>query len=94
MKPQSEVQPYRSTRNPFAQLPRCEAKTRSGSRCRRIAGPKKRCYFHGGAPGSGAPIGNRNRLVHGRYTAAALAERKEVGALLREAKAHLQAMLE
>ena len=94
MKRKSEVQPYRSTRNPFAQLPRCGAKTRAGSLCRRIAGPKKRCYFHGGAPGSGAPTGNRNRLAHGRYSEAAIAERKDVRALLRQAKAHLRTMLQ
>jgi hypothetical protein len=50
--------------------------------------------LHGGAPGNGAPKGNRNRLVHGRYSAAAIAERKTVRALLREAKAHLKTMLE
>jgi hypothetical protein len=94
MKRRSEVQPYRSMGNPFARMPRCGAKTRAGSLCRRVAGPKKRCYFHGGAPGSGAPQGNRNRLVHGRYSAAAIAQRKAVHALLRQAKAHLKTMLE
>ena len=31
---------------------------------------KKRCRLHGGAPGSGAPMGNKNRLVHGRRSRA------------------------
>jgi hypothetical protein len=94
MERQSEVQPRDSGWNPFARLPRCGAKTRAGTACRLVAGPKRRCHLHGGAPGNGAPKGNRNRLVHGRYSAAAIAERKTVRALLREAKAHLKTMLE
>lgn len=94
MKPRSEVQPHESGRDPFARLPRCGAKTRAGSLCRRIAGPKGRCRLHGGAPGSGAPKGNRNRLMHGRYSVAAIAERQAVRALLRQARAHLKTMLE
>jgi hypothetical protein len=39
--------------------------------------------MHGGAPGSGAPKGNRNALRHGRYTAQAIAMRREMRALLR-----------
>src|SRR5664279_3570319 len=31
---------------------------------------KKRCYRHGGAPGSGAPKGNQNAYKHGIYTKA------------------------
>lgn len=34
----------------------------------------------------GAPDGNQNRLKHGRYTAAALAERKLVRETLRSAR--------
>ncbi len=33
--------------------------------------------MHGGAEGSGAPIGNHNALKHGRYTAYAREQRKE-----------------
>ena len=89
----SEVQPHEPRCNPFARLPRCGAKTRSGAACQRVAGSKRRCRLHGGAPGSGAPQGNRNRLKHGRYTAAAIAERKEVRALIRQANAHVKTML-
>jgi hypothetical protein len=32
--------------------------------------------MHGGAPGSGAPLGNKNALKHGHYTRKALAELK------------------
>lgn len=52
---------------------RCGARTRRGSPCRAPAvSGKKRCRMHGGAAGSGAPIGNQNALKDGRYTAEAL----------------------
>jgi len=38
--------------------------------------------MHGGCS-PGAPIGNTNALKHGRYTAKAIAERREVMALIR-----------
>ena len=42
--------------------------------------------MHGGkAPG--APKGNSHALKHGRYSAEAIAERRELGALLRDMKA-------
>ena len=66
--------------------PRCGAKTRRGASCRApaVAG-KKRCRMHGGAEGTGAPVGNRNALKHGRYTRDAIAERKALRELIREA---------
>jgi hypothetical protein len=39
--------------------------------------------MHGGAEQSGGQPGNRNALKHGRYTAEAIARRREVAALLR-----------
>jgi uncharacterized protein YjcR len=56
---------------------RCGAKTRHGAPCcaPAVAG-KKRCRMHGGAKGSGAPIGNQNAFKHGRYTRKAIAERE------------------
>jgi hypothetical protein len=42
--------------------------------------------MHGGAPGSGAPKGNRNALRHGRYTAQAIATRREMRVLLRRSR--------
>jgi glucans biosynthesis protein len=42
--------------------------------------------MHGGAPGSGAPKGNRNALRHGRYAAQAIAMRREMRALLRRSR--------
>src|SRR4051794_20873651 len=50
-----------------------------------IAGSgKTRCRMHGGAAGGGAPAGNRNAVTNGRYTAEAIALRREVRALLRQ----------
>jgi hypothetical protein len=45
-----------------------------------------RCRLHGGLS-PGAPKGNRNALKHGRYTAEALASRREVAALIRTMRA-------
>ncbi len=58
MKHKSEEQPHEPHVNPFARLPRCGAKTRAGTACQRVAGPKRRCRLHGGGPGSGEQIGN------------------------------------
>jgi hypothetical protein len=38
--------------------------------------------MHGGGPGSGGQLGNRNALKHGRYTAEAAALRLQVRDLL------------
>ena len=42
--------------------------------------------MHGGAEGSGAPLGNKNALKHGLYTKEAFAERKYLRQLMRDAK--------
>jgi glucans biosynthesis protein len=39
--------------------------------------------MHGGAAGSGAPIGNKNALKHGEYTKEAIAERRELSGIIR-----------
>jgi hypothetical protein len=44
-----------------------------------------RCRMHGG-PSPGAPKGNRNALKHGRYTADAIENRRDIAALLRSMK--------
>ena len=63
---------------------RCGAKTRSGNPCKSPAvREKKRCRMHGGAPGSGAPRGNRNAFKNGFYTREAIAERRKDQDLLR-----------
>jgi hypothetical protein len=43
--------------------------------------------MHGGAVGSGAPVGNKNALRHGRYTAEATTRRRHVSDLLRQSRA-------
>jgi hypothetical protein len=48
--------------------------------------------MHGGTDGVGAPYGNRNALKHGRYTAEAIARRREVAALLQACRDRLGAM--
>jgi hypothetical protein len=44
-----------------------------------------RCRMHGGAS-PGAPKGNGHALKHGRFTAEAIAERREFAALVRDMK--------
>ena len=48
--------------------------------------------MHGGAPGSGAPRANRNARRHGLFTGEAIAARKQIQALLGEARKLLQEM--
>jgi uncharacterized protein YjcR len=42
--------------------------------------------MHGGAPGSGAPRGNKNALKHGFFTREAIAERRQLRELLRQSR--------
>ena len=56
---------HRRNTGPMLSSPRCGARTRSGKPCRSPAvRGKRRCRMHGGAPGSGAPPGNKNALQH------------------------------
>jgi hypothetical protein len=65
---------------------RCGARTRSGSGCRSAAMPNGRCRMHGGMS-PGAPKGNKNAFKHGHYAAEAIATRREIAKLLRDARA-------
>ena len=66
---------------------RCGAKTRSGGACRSPAvSGRKRCRMHGYAPGSGAPKANQNARKHGLFTRDSIAERRQIRALLGEAR--------
>jgi uncharacterized protein YjcR len=66
---------------------RCGARTRSGKPCASPAvSGKKRCRMHGGAYGSGAPRGNKNALKHGLYTREAIAQRRQLRELIRQAR--------
>jgi hypothetical protein len=72
---------------PMLMSPRCGARTRSGGPCRSPAvRRKKRCRMHGGAPRSGAPKRNQNALKHGLFTKGAIEERKQVQALIGQAR--------
>jgi uncharacterized protein YjcR len=72
---------------------RCGAKIRAGGPCRSPAmRGKRRCRMHGGTAGSGAPKGNQNARQHGLFTGDAIAERKQIRALLGEARKLLQEM--
>ena len=82
-----------SNTGPMLASPRCGAKTRSGGACRSPAvHGKKRCRMHGGAPGSGAPKANQNARKHGLFTGDAVAERRQIQALLGEARKLLEEM--
>jgi hypothetical protein len=48
--------------------------------------PNGRCRMHGGMS-PGAPEGNKNAFKHGHYTAEAIATRREIAKLLRDARA-------
>ena len=76
---------------PMLSSPRCGAKTRSGKPCMSPAvSGRNRCRMHGGAPGSGAPVGNKNALRHGQCTREAIEERQAVQTLLRQSRALIQ----
>ena len=78
---------------PMLASPRCGAKTRSGGACRSPAvHGNKRCRMHGGAQGSGAPRANRNARKHGLFSSDAIAERRQIQALLGEARKLLEEM--
>jgi hypothetical protein len=85
--------PFSSMGNtgPMLSSQRCGAKTRTGKPCMSPAvSGKKRCRMHGGAPGSGAPRGNKNALKNGLYTREAIAERKQLRTLVRQSRKLIQ----
>ena len=78
---------------PRHQSPRCGARNRRGMLCQSPAiKGRARCRFHGGADGIGGQPGNQNALKHGYYTAEAMAQRREVAALLRACREQLGSM--
>ena len=77
----------------FQNKPRCGAKSRSGEPCKNLpAKGKKRCRFHGGADGIGGQPGNKNAWKHGRRSAAAIAQRKEIAQVNREMRQLIKQM--
>jgi uncharacterized protein YjcR len=78
---------------PMLASPRCGVKTRCGGACRSPAvHGKRRCRMHGGARGSGAPQANQNARKHGLFTRDAIAERRQIQALLSDARKLLDGM--
>jgi hypothetical protein len=80
-------------------LPRCLAKTRRGTPCKRPALPNGRCRLHGGlSTGAKTAEGiERIRLAvkkHGMYSAAAKEERRYYRKLLADCRATLRAFSE
>lgn len=77
-------------RNPFAAMPRCGAKTRSGTPRKRIGSARNgRCILHGGR--AGAPSGQRSgSWRHGNYTAEAQTHRRHSRKLLRDMRRLLE----
>jgi glucans biosynthesis protein len=72
---------------PMQASPRCGAQTRNGETCRAPAlRGKTRCRMHGGAWGSGAPMGNQNARTHGAFTRDRIAEQGSIRALLDETR--------
>jgi len=77
----------RAKRKAMDAAPRCGARTRSGGACKApaVAG-KKRCRMHGGAEGSGAPLGNKNAVKDGKFTREAIKERRAAAERFRIAR--------
>jgi hypothetical protein len=66
---------------------RCGAKIRTGTPCQAPAvSGKERCRMHGGAAGSGAPVGNQNALKHGKNSRDILEFKKHMCKLLRDGR--------
>ena len=76
---------------PMVNSTRCGAKTRKGLPCKSPAvHGKKRCRMHGGAEGSGAPVGNKNALKSGFYTKEAIEKRKQCKEMIKSFRKSLE----
>lgn len=61
----------------------CNAKTKQGYPCKNIPEEgRTRCWKHGGAPGSGAPYGNKNAIKHGFYSKESKTAREEIDQII------------
>ncbi len=74
---------------------KCKAKTRAGTLCNAyVVRNKKRCRLHGGAPGSGAPLGNNNALKHGMYSRRSYEQFAEFKQLISESNKTIKTLKE
>jgi uncharacterized protein YjcR len=78
--------------SPMHQAIRCRARSkRTGQPCRNPCVKGWRvCRLHG--VGGGAPKGNKNAWRHGHFSAEAIAERRRIRDLIREARELCQAV--
>ena len=53
---------------------------------------KKRCRMHGGAKGSGAPLGNQNAFKHGMYSGDTRAFEKKLRAMFKDNQEFLDSL--
>jgi len=89
----NQYRPYGSP--DLAALPRCGAKTRAGVPCKQPACARNgRCHWHGGKSTGPRTTEGKARVgqahyKHGRYTRAAMAQRKAFAQLFREVRALL-----
>jgi hypothetical protein len=76
----------------MAKAPRCGARTRAGHPCKQAAvRGRGRCRMHGGAKGSGGPLGQRNgNYRHGLCMRESVQMREKTRAMAREIKAFLR----
>lgn len=70
----------------------CYAKTALGPCLAAPVEGKKRCYRHGGAPGSGAPKGSQNAFKHGYYTKESKEEQRQFNRRLRALEEGIKAL--
>jgi len=72
---------------PHEEIPRCLAKTRSGSKCGHYSMKNGRCRYHGGKS-TGALYPHR-QIKHGYYTCSETLERRQLKTLLGSISAQL-----
>lgn len=75
------------SRLPMHLSPHCHARTRAGTPCQSPAMTNGRRRMHRRQVAGGAAKGNRNAFRHGRYTATAVAGRRQIAALIRTMRA-------
>ena len=83
----------------LATLPRCGAKTRRGTPCKRAALPNGRCRLHGGLSTGPRTEDGRKRMQaaktrHGRYSKAQIEERRRLRQLIADCRATLALLSE
>ena len=76
---------------PHEEIPRCEAKTRSGGLCGHFAMKNGRCRYHGGKS-TGAKHPHRH-IKHGLFTKEAILERRAINKFLKDARDGIKEIL-